>query len=41
MTHYRSFNVTLDYPAVVGDGKKILFTRRDKAGDIYLLEPPD
>jgi Tol biopolymer transport system component len=39
LTHYQSFSVTLDYPALSGDGKKILFTRIDKAGDIYLLEP--
>ncbi len=38
LTDYRSFTVTLDYPAVSGDGKKILFTRIDKAGDIYILE---
>ncbi len=40
VTHYSSFSVTLDYPAVSGDGKKILFTRNDKVGDIYLLEYP-
>jgi eukaryotic-like serine/threonine-protein kinase len=40
VTQYRSFSVTLDYPAVSGDGKKILFTRIDKTGDIYLLENP-
>jgi len=40
VTQYRSFSVTLDYPAVSGDGKKILFTRIDKTGDIYFLEDP-
>jgi eukaryotic-like serine/threonine-protein kinase len=40
VTHYRSFSVTLDYPAVSSDGKKILFTRIDKTGDIYLLDDP-
>lgn len=40
VTRYQSFGVTLDYPAVSGDGKRILFTRIDKAGDIYLLEQP-
>jgi len=38
VTHYRSFSITLDYPAVSGDGKKLLFTRDDKTGDIYLLD---
>ncbi len=38
VTHYNSFSITLDYPAVSGDGKKLLFTRDDKTGDIYLLE---
>jgi hypothetical protein len=38
VTHYQSFGVTLDYAAVSGDGKKILFTRIDKTGDIYTLE---
>ena len=38
VTRYRSFGITLDYPAVSGDGRKILFTRIDKTGDIYFLE---
>lgn len=40
VTRYRSLLVTLDYPALSGDGKKILFTRIDKTGDIYVLEQP-
>jgi TolB protein len=40
VTRYRSFGTTLDYPVVSGDGRKILFTRVDKAGNIYLLEHP-
>ncbi|MBI2956964.1 MAG: serine/threonine-protein kinase [Acidobacteria bacterium] len=38
VTRYRSFSVTLDYPVATTDGRKLLFTRSDKAGDIYLLE---
>jgi tricorn protease-like protein len=38
VTHFGSFGVTLDYPVVSGDGKKILFTRIDKAGDIFVLD---
>lgn len=40
VTQFRSFSITLDYPVATGDGKKLLFTRIDKAGDIYLLETP-
>jgi hypothetical protein len=40
VTRYRSFGITLDYPAVSGDGRKILFTRVDKTGNIYLVEHP-
>ena len=40
VTHYRSFSITLDYPVVTADGKKLIFTRNDKAGDIYILENP-
>ncbi|MEE8200988.1 MAG: hypothetical protein V3R29_07440 [Candidatus Acidoferrales bacterium] len=38
VTEFRSFSIMLDYPVVTPDGKKILFTRNDKAGDIYILE---
>ena len=40
VTHYNSLSTMLDYPAMSGDGKKILFTRNDKTGDIYVLENP-
>lgn len=38
VTRYRSFSITLDYPVETRDGKKLLFTRNDKAGDIFVLE---
>jgi Tol biopolymer transport system component/tRNA A-37 threonylcarbamoyl transferase component Bud32 len=41
ITNYRSFSILLDYPVVTADGKKIIFTRNDKAGDIFLLESPE
>ncbi len=40
VTNYRSFSISLDYPSVSADGRKLFFTRNDKAGDIYLLETP-
>ncbi|HWQ03296.1 MAG TPA: protein kinase [Candidatus Nitrosotenuis sp.] len=40
ITNYRSFSILLDYPMVTADGKKIIFTRNDKGGDIFLLENP-
>lgn len=40
VTNYRSFSITLDYPVLTRDRKKLLFTRNDKAGDIYILENP-
>jgi len=41
VTNYRSFSITLDYPIVTADGKKLFFTRNQKAGDIYILEARD
>jgi eukaryotic-like serine/threonine-protein kinase len=41
VTEYRSFSIMLDYPTASHDGRKLLFTRADKAGDIYLLEQPE
>ena len=38
VTNYRSFSITLDYPVLTADGRKLLFTRNEKAGDIYILE---
>ncbi|MBI4466798.1 MAG: PD40 domain-containing protein, partial [Acidobacteria bacterium] len=38
VTNYRSFSILLDYPVVTADGQRLVFTRTDKAGDIYLLE---
>ncbi|MEE9234593.1 MAG: hypothetical protein V3U28_04030 [Candidatus Acidoferrales bacterium] len=38
VTEFRSFSIMLDYPVVTPDGKKLLFTRNNKAGDIYILE---
>jgi eukaryotic-like serine/threonine-protein kinase len=40
LTNYHSFSILLDYPVVTADGKKIIFTRNDKGGDIFLLENP-
>jgi Tol biopolymer transport system component len=40
ITNYRSFSILLDYPMITHDGKKIIFTRNDKGGDIFLLESP-
>jgi Tol biopolymer transport system component len=40
LTNYHSFSVVLDYPVVTADGKKIVFMRNNKSGDIYLLENP-
>ncbi len=40
VTNYHSFSILLDYPVVTADGKKIMFTRNDKGGDIFLLENP-
>ncbi len=37
VTHYRSFTITLDYPVATRDGK-VMYTRNDKAGDIFVLE---
>ncbi len=37
VTHYRSFTITLDYPLATRDGK-VIYTRNDKAGDIFVLE---
>ncbi|HXE74982.1 MAG TPA: LpqB family beta-propeller domain-containing protein [Candidatus Xenobia bacterium] len=37
VTHYRSFTVTLDYPMATRDGR-IIYTRNDKVGDIFVLE---
>jgi Tol biopolymer transport system component len=41
ITNYHSFSILLDYPMVSFDGKKIIFTRNDKGGDIFLLESPE
>ena len=38
VTRYNSPNVMIDYPAVSGDGKKILFTRIVRTGDIYIMK---
>jgi hypothetical protein len=31
----------LDYPFAARDGRKLLFTRNDKGGDIFLLDLAD
>ncbi|HEV8384706.1 MAG TPA: protein kinase [Candidatus Acidoferrales bacterium] len=41
ITNYHSFSILLDYPVATADGKKIIFTRNDKGGDIFLLETPN
>ena len=38
VTRYRSFSVMLDYPYATRDGRKLLFTRNDKGGDIFVLD---
>jgi hypothetical protein len=40
ITDYHSFSVVLDYPVITHDGKKIIFTRNDKRGDVFLLQSP-
>lgn len=40
VTRIGSFSTTLDYPAASADAKSVLFTRVDKAGDIFVLELP-
>ncbi|HEX7421131.1 MAG TPA: hypothetical protein VF505_14675 [Thermoanaerobaculia bacterium] len=40
VTHLKSPSIAVDYRAMSGDGKKILFNRIDKTGDIYVLEQP-
>ncbi|HSC76933.1 MAG TPA: hypothetical protein VLB32_00100, partial [Candidatus Acidoferrales bacterium] len=37
VTRYRSFTMTLDYPMATRNGK-VIYTRNDKAGDIFVLE---
>jgi Tol biopolymer transport system component len=42
VTHFRSFSIALDYPTATRDSKRLLFTRTDKTGDIFILaNPPD
>jgi Tol biopolymer transport system component/tRNA A-37 threonylcarbamoyl transferase component Bud32 len=40
LTDLRSFNTRVDYPAATADGERVLFTRHDMTGDIYILEYP-
>lgn len=37
ITRYRSFSTALEYPAATADGGSVLFTRVDKAGDVFVL----
>jgi Tol biopolymer transport system component/tRNA A-37 threonylcarbamoyl transferase component Bud32 len=41
ITAFHSFSILLDYPLITADGKKIVFTRNDKGGDIFFLEYPE
>ncbi|MCI0403083.1 MAG: hypothetical protein L0212_06125, partial [Acidobacteria bacterium] len=38
VTTYRSFSILLDYPVATHDGRKLLFARNDKSGDIFVLD---
>jgi len=38
VTRYRSFSIMLDYPDATRDGRKLVFTRNDKGGDIFVLD---
>lgn len=41
VTRYRSFSIMLDYPDATRDGRKLVFTRNDKGGDIFVLDLAD
>ncbi|HXE74888.1 MAG TPA: hypothetical protein VNN18_04520 [Candidatus Xenobia bacterium] len=38
VTNYKSPRITVDYPAATADGRRLIFTRNERAGDLYLLE---
>ena len=40
VTDYRSFATILDNPTVAASGQRLIFTRHDKAADLYVVENP-
>ncbi|MGH9778657.1 MAG: hypothetical protein ACRD5I_09620, partial [Candidatus Acidiferrales bacterium] len=38
VTSYRSFSIMLDFPFATRDGRRLVFTRNDKGGDIFVLD---